>query len=325
MLRILLRDVVGLIDLAAVCREQSALAEACLLHVNEVLGGNDLTIIAMGKFGGRESGYGADLDVLFVGDAVPAAQKLMSAVAQPSAEGNLSRLDARLRPEGEKGPLVSSLESYRRYYASRAQLWELQALTRARPLTGPLQDQFLEIAQQAWHKAGQEPHLYNWINDMLERIRRDRGSGSDFTDFKTGTGGIIEAEFLVQGLQMRKDIWQPNWVAAVDSLRSHGELSGSDAAELNSAYNFLRRCESILRRRENTSLSNLPADPGELVRFCRRMGFVTIDEFKLAYEAARSSIHKSYLGSFSKPSPKWELGALSSGPDASGARSDERT
>jgi glutamate-ammonia-ligase adenylyltransferase len=295
LLRILLRDVVGLIDLTSVCREQSALAEACLIYVNEVLGGNDLTIIAMGKFGGHESGYGADLDVLFVGEAVPAAQKLMSAVAQPSAEGNLSRLDARLRPEGEKGPLVSSLESYRRYYASRAQLWELQALTRARPLTGSLQNEFLEIAQEAWHKAGEEPHLYNWINDMLERIRRDRGSGSDFTDFKTGQGGIIEAEFLVQGLQMRNDIWQPNWAAAVESLRSRGDLSADAGAELSSAYGFLRRCESILRRRENTGVSTLPADPGELDRFCCRMGFATVEEFKLAYEAARSSVHQIYV------------------------------
>jgi glutamate-ammonia-ligase adenylyltransferase len=301
LLRILLRDVVGLIDLTALCREQSSLAEACLIHINQVLGGDDLTIIAVGKFGGREIGYGADLDVLFVGDAIAAAQKLLSVLAQPSAEGQLSRVDARLRPEGDKGPLVASLESYRRYYAGRAQLWELQALTRARPLTGPLQEQFLEIAQQAWQKASQEPHLYPWINDMLERIRRERGSGSDFTDFKTGTGGLIEAEFLVQGLQMRANLWQPNWNAAVDSLRSQGKLSESETTDLKAAYDLLRRCESVLRRQENTTLSSLPADPRDLARFCRRMGFETVDAFKLAYDGARSQIHKIYAARFRNP------------------------
>src|SRR5437870_998634 len=175
--RMLLRDVLGLADFATMCREQSTLAEACLVCVNEILGGDELTIIAMGKFGGREITYGADLDVLFVGHESRDAEKLLSVMAQPSAEGNLSRVDARLRPEGEKGPLVCSLETYQRYYAERAQSWELQALTRARPVTGPLAKEFMAIAQNAWHKAGQHVELYTKIDNMLERIRRERSSG----------------------------------------------------------------------------------------------------------------------------------------------------
>src|SRR5205807_6643304 len=97
LLRILLRDVVGLTDLPGLCREQSDLAEACLVHTAEVIGTDDVTIIAVGKFGGREISFGADLDVLFVGNDIRAAQKLLSMVAQPSAEGNLPRVDARLR------------------------------------------------------------------------------------------------------------------------------------------------------------------------------------------------------------------------------------
>src|SRR5205085_6593609 len=115
LLRILLRDVVGLTDLPGLCREHSALAEACLIHIAETIGADDLTVIAMGKFGGGEISYGADLDVLFIGSDIRAAQRLVSLFAQPSAEGNLPRLDARLRPEGEKGLLVSSLEAYSLY------------------------------------------------------------------------------------------------------------------------------------------------------------------------------------------------------------------
>src|SRR6266571_594916 len=86
-LRTLMRDIAGVADLARVFEEQTALAEACLVFVNETLGGCELTIIAMGKFGGREISYGADLDVLFVGADDRQAQKLLSALAQPSAAG----------------------------------------------------------------------------------------------------------------------------------------------------------------------------------------------------------------------------------------------
>ncbi len=294
LLRIILRDVLGLVNATTLYQEQSALAEACLVFVNELLGGAELTIVAMGKFGGREITYGADLDVLFVGDESGPAQKLLSALAQPSAEGQLSRIDARLRPEGEKGPLVCSLKTYESYYNNRAQPWELQALTRARPILGPRQNDFIEIAKNAWSKCGQKPDLYVSVDNMLERIRCERGSGSDFFDLKTGIGGIIEAEFLVQAMQMRANIWEPNWTSAVDCLRQPGGLSDSEAARLKHAYQFLRRCESLLRRYENTSVSALPGDVSEQFRFCRRLGFESAEAFPREYEAARCSIHEIY-------------------------------
>ncbi|MEP6698810.1 MAG: hypothetical protein ABJB09_03685, partial [Verrucomicrobiota bacterium] len=148
-LRILLRDVLGLANLPTLLAEHSALAEACLVRVNELRGTeSDLTIIALGKFGGGEISYGADLDVVFVGEDIRAAQHLVVAMAQPTAEGIISTLDTRLRPDGEKGNLTCSLTAFAAYYETRAQLWEIQSLTRARPLAGPLQDQFLELAQR---------------------------------------------------------------------------------------------------------------------------------------------------------------------------------
>ena len=301
LLRILLRDVVGLTDFPGLYQEQSDLAEACLIYLNRMLEGEDLTIIAMGKFGGQEIGYGADLDVLLIGDESQlgrAAQKLFSVAAQASAEGRLPRLDARLRPEGEKGPLVSPLESYRRYYATRAQTWELQSLTRARPLTGPFQSEFLEVARHAWSEAGRQPDLFEQINGMLERIRRERGSGSDFIDFKTGAGGLIEAEFLVQAFQMRKNIWEPNWMKALDLMGGTDPFSTAEQAELKAAYQFLRRCESTARRYENVGMSALPDEKADLVRFSRRMGFETIEEFAGMYEGGRKSIHRIYCRHF---------------------------
>jgi len=294
LLRILLRDVLNLAGLSELQAELSALAEACLLFVSKFLGNEQLTIIALGKFGGREVSYGADLDVLFVGDDIRCAQNLIVTMAQPTAEGNIWVLDARLRPEGEKGPLVCSPETYQSYYTNRAQPWELQALTRARAVTGPLQNEFIEMAKHIWRDAGQHVDLHAGIEDMLERIRRERGSGSNFLDLKTGIGGIIEAEFLVQALQMRENIWEPNWEHAVDQLHERGCLSDSDVANLKNAYAFLRRCESVLRRYENRSVSVLPSDPNEQRNVAVRFGCDDFDDFRRDYIDARDAIHSLY-------------------------------
>jgi [glutamine synthetase] adenylyltransferase / [glutamine synthetase]-adenylyl-L-tyrosine phosphorylase len=294
LLRIILLDVLGLIQPAAIFAELSDVAEACLIFVTKLLASEQLTIIALGKFGGREISYGADLDVLFVGEDVRAAQNLMIAMAQPTAEGNIWALDARLRPEGEKGPLVCSLETYESYYASRAQPWELQALTRSRCVSGPLQNQFLEIARRAWDRACQDADLLIKIDDMLQRIRRERGSGSDFLDLKTGNGGIIEAEFLVQALQMRGKIWEQNWERAVDRLHEQGHLNKLEVEQLKNSYGFLRRCELVLRRYNNRGISTLPSDPDEQQKFAIRLGYHELDAFCREYLNARNAIHTLY-------------------------------
>ncbi len=294
LLRIILREVLGLASPAATFAELSDVAEACLLFTARLLGSEQLTIVALGKFGGREISYGADLDVLFVGDDIHCAQNLIVTMAQPSGEGNIWALDARLRPEGEKGALVCSLEPFQSYFANRAQPWELQALTRARAVSGPLRNEFMEIAKRAWRRASQDADLLTTIDSMLERIRRERGSGSDFLDLKTGTGGIIEAEFLVQALQMRENIWEPNWERAVDRLHDRGYRTDSDVADLKNAYGFLRRCESVLRRYENKTVSALPGDSSEQRKLAIRLGHYGFEAFRETYVAARDTIHAVY-------------------------------
>ena len=299
LLRILLRDVLRLTEPASLFAEHSALAEACLLFANRRLGsGETLTVIAMGKFGGSEMSYGADLDVLFVADDVRAAQILMVEMTRPSAEGIIAVLDPRLRPEGEKGLLVCSVESYAAYYANRAQLWELQALTRARPIAGPAQTEFETVAQGAWHAAGQRPDLFQQIGSMRARIQRDRGTGNDYADFKTGTGGIIEAEFLVQALQLRSGTWNTAIGGAIADLSKAGVLREGEGKRLKSSYEFLRSCESTLRRWENKSVSVFPTDEVEQQRLIAGVGAVKADVFREEYLAARETIHDLYSAYF---------------------------
>jgi [glutamine synthetase] adenylyltransferase / [glutamine synthetase]-adenylyl-L-tyrosine phosphorylase len=293
-LRIILREVLGLAIPAAVFAELSDLAEACLVQTAKLLGDEQTTIIALGKFGGREVGYGADLDVVFLGENNRAAQSLLTAMAQPTAEGNIWPLDARLRPEGENGPLVCSLETFESYYANRAQLWEMQSLTRARGIAGSMQARFMEIAKSAWRRATQDPEFLVKIDSMLERVRRERGSGADFVDLKTGRGGIIEAEFLVQALQMRENIWEPNWKRAVDGLRERGVLNDAEATKLTESYRYLRRCESVLRRYENKAVSALPNDPNEQRKLAIRSGYDSFETFRRDFVGARDIVQALY-------------------------------
>ena len=289
-----MRDVLDVAEAPIIFAELSDLAEACLRFTNGLLGGEGLTIVALGKFGGREINYGADLDLLFVGEDTRAAQNLVTAVAQPSSEGTIAAVDARLRPDGEKGPLVAPLAACESYYRERAQLWEIHALTRARSISGPLKDDYIDIVQKIWREVGKQGDLFSKIDTMLERIRRERGSGSDILDFKTGAGGMIEAEFLVQALQMRSGIWEPNWQSALTRLRESDVISGPDAKSAAQSYELLRRLEMALRRFENKNTSTLPATPEEQKKLATGLGYEDVDLFPNEYRAARETIHALY-------------------------------
>ena len=170
----------------------------------------------------------------------------------------------------------------------------MQALTRARAISGPLKDEFMEVAKAAWCRASQDPELLVKIDRMLERIRLERGSGSDFVDLKTGTGGIIEGEFLVQALAMRENVWEPNSQRALDRLRERGLFNDAEATKLKQSYGFLRQCESALRRYENKTVSSLPNDPSAQQRLAIRLGYHNLETFRRDYIDARESIHTLY-------------------------------
>jgi glutamate-ammonia-ligase adenylyltransferase len=212
-----------------------------------------------------------------------------------TAEGSFSKIDARLRPEGEKGPLVCSLETLRNYYEKRAQFWELQSLTRARGIAGPQRFDFEALAKELWREAGRKTDLVRQIQNMLMRIANERGSGNDFFDFKTGIGGMVEAEFLIQGLQMQHRVWEPNSLSAVAKLSANEIFETNDAANLAEAYTFLRGCESVLRRWQFRSVSTLPRTHDEEMRFVRRLRFANVAEFRAPYGRAREVIRSLRL------------------------------
>ncbi len=291
-LRIALRDILGLAGAAEVMREYSALAEACLLHVHRMLGLEEtLTVVAMGKFGGAELSYGCDLDVVFVGAEPARAVELVKAMTAQTAEGIVFPVDARLRPEGESGVLAVPIESYRQYFQGRAQLWEAQALTRARPIAGPGQAEFANWARETWAEFARREDVVPGIRRMLERVVHERAGREGAIAFKTGIGGLMELEFHLQALQMRHAVWEPNTLRALDALAAAGVLGAGDAAARRDDYLFLRRCEAVVRRVENSSVSTLPSDPAGQRQVAIRLGFASREEFLARFESVRAAIH----------------------------------
>jgi glutamate-ammonia-ligase adenylyltransferase len=293
LLRIGLRDVLGLATLRELQSEFTALAEASLIFAQQRLGlANELTIVAMGKFGGRELTYGADLDVVFLGEDNAAAGEIIRTMTQASPEGAVFAIDARLRPEGEAGPLSCSLRAYEEYFARRAQTWEAQALTKARPIAGPQQDEYQAVAQRAWSKTGKTADLSMRIKAMHERIVHERAGHNDFPAFKTGHGGLMALEFYTQALQMRHELWETNTLDALGQLAARGALSSENVARASASYEFLRRLEAVLRRVDDKPVSVLPLDPTVQRQLAVRCGEPDPEAFLARYRDARATIRE---------------------------------
>jgi glutamate-ammonia-ligase adenylyltransferase len=316
MLRIGIEDVMRLADLEHVQLEITSVAGACLWFTWEQarrelkLTKFPFVIIGMGKLGGQELGYGADLDVLFVGGkgtqgqtrATKLAARVIEFMSQHTGEGMLFTVDARLRPDGEKGPLASSLEAHRDYYLRRAQLWERQALLKARIVAGDadLGKTFLQMVHQIVFERSLTAQEVKEIRAMRRRIETERGDQSNRAfEFKTGPGGLIDVEFLIQTLQLRHGHAHPqlrtaHTLAALNRLTALGLVEEEESTRLRAHYLFLRRIESVLRRMDNTSVSHLPTDEREQARLAKRLGFASRDDFLGTYRLGAERIRKIY-------------------------------
>ena len=311
MLRIGIGDVMGVMDVEHVHRELTTLAEVCLrlalAETRQELGLAKLpfAIIGLGKFGGQELGYGADLDVLFIGTgpkAIQLATRVMEFMARPSDTGKLFEVDARLRPDGQAGVLTSSLAAHRDYYRNRAQLWERQALTKARCVAGDaaLGTKFMRLVHTSAFTPPITPAQVAEIRQMRDRIETERGNPQHLElEFKTGRGGLIDVEFLVQTLQLRHghahpQLRTPRTLTALNRLTALGLVEEPDAAVLRSNYLFLRRIESTLRRAENTSVSCVPLTEPEQTHLAKRLHFADAATFFTTYQHATHRVRALY-------------------------------
>ncbi|MBN2505359.1 MAG: bifunctional [glutamate--ammonia ligase]-adenylyl-L-tyrosine phosphorylase/[glutamate--ammonia-ligase] adenylyltransferase [Verrucomicrobia bacterium] len=321
-MRIGLRDILELADSEKVHTELSALADACLQYALDVTLNRHrrrtapFAIIGLGKLGGREIDYGSDLDVLFVADSKsqtvsrlqPLALEVMDLLSVKTDLGAPFKVDARLRPDGEKGLLVNTLAAFELYYRRRAQLWEIQTLTRTRPIAGnaaignafqSLAGQLTNFRQPSLPLAAYQPDWKTAIARMRARIETERTPrGQDDLAIKTGAGGLMDAEFIAQALCLDHGWQEANTLHALERARDSGVLPRTDADRLIPNYARLRRIEAILRRWSFEGETVLPADPAPYYRVSVRCGCDSADAFRRQVAECRHAIREVYARVF---------------------------
>jgi glutamate-ammonia-ligase adenylyltransferase len=311
--RIGLQEIAGEADILMTMHSLSNLADIYLeavLHIvwqewsgpfglPESPNGDGFLIIALGKLGGMELDFASDLDLLFVNEdaadtaVVPQqfaynklAEKLMQAIGGMSRYGTVFRVDLGLRPEGNKGPLVLSLSGLSDYYQHRGQLWERQALLRARPVAGDvdLAQRVMQVIEAFVYGEPIGPDVVDKITAMRQRIEHERaGAGRERWDIKVGYGGLVDIEFLVQVYQLLYGARLPalrmtsTW-DALEALTCEGILPVQPAQSLRHAYSFLRRVESALRIVDDRSINAIPDQQPDQRRLARRLGYRDVDE-----------------------------------------------
>jgi [glutamine synthetase] adenylyltransferase / [glutamine synthetase]-adenylyl-L-tyrosine phosphorylase len=287
LLRIAVRDLLGVADMPGVGRELAALAEVCLEGALAIVDpGVDFVVIGMGKLGGRELNYASDIDVLFVhdGDAAAAeraARALLAAMTTPTADGIVFRTDANLRPEGRSGPLTRTIESYASYYDGWARTWEFQALIKARPVAGDsrLGERFMTLTTPRVWPEKLDPDAIREIRAMKERAEDiTERQGLSERELKRGRGGIRDIEFAVQLLQLvhgRNDdsVRSPTTLDALHELANGGYVDRPDADRLDRAYRFLRDVEHRIQLYDEQQTHTIPSEIEARTRLARVLGY----------------------------------------------------
>lgn len=291
LLRIGMCDAFGLLDLRFVTLQLSLLADAmvqcCLNIAADELKMPDslLAIIAMGKHGGEELNYSSDIDLVLIADKDSSAvQRLarltIDGLAEDIPPGFLYRVDLRLRPWGEAGPLVSTVESYASYLTQDAALWEKQAMLKARIVAGAAVTglEFLKRIRPLLF-TGTATQVRSSIQQMKEKIEfRLRQRGKLNSEVKLGIGSIRDVEFLVQSLQLIHGEREPrilsfNTLDSLVRLAEFGLISAAWYRQLRAGYVFLRTVEHSLQLLHNQQTHELPADRRQLDWLANRLDY----------------------------------------------------
>jgi [glutamine synthetase] adenylyltransferase / [glutamine synthetase]-adenylyl-L-tyrosine phosphorylase len=305
MVRIAWRDIAGMADLNETLLDLSNLADVCVQYVNQrayaqltaLYGtprGRDsgaaqsLLVLAMGKLGGRELNYSSDIDLIFLypetgqtdGAAVLAneefflrlGQRLIQWLSSQTADGFVFRVDMRLRPFGDSGPLAVSFDSFEAYLQQNGRDWERYAFVKARPITNIEQYAALyhNVIRPFVYRRYLDFSVFESLRTMKQMIAREVARRELHQHVKLGPGGIREVEFIVQAFQLLRggndrQLQARELQQVLPRLVGHKLLSPQAVAELLHAYRFLRLVENRLQQWSDNNTHYLPEDePAQL-------------------------------------------------------------
>ena len=283
--------------------------------------GDGFAVIAMGKLGGGELNYSSDVDLIFcrrrsdddeeVRFFTRLGERLVQILGQPGPDGFLYRTDMRLRPHGNTGALVPTIDSLENYYESWGEAWERQALIKARPIAGDeqLQGRFRRFAERFVFARQMDDSSLEEIKQVKHRSEKEYARADKRFHVKQSAGGIRDIEFYVQYLQLitgnrRPEARSASTLAAIRELAAAKSLLEGEDSQLSLAYVFLRTIEHRLQLRTLTPEVLIPENPDELELLARGLDFgdsgpVAVKDLKRTLDGhrmrVRSILERIYL------------------------------
>jgi glutamate-ammonia-ligase adenylyltransferase len=352
LLRITMKDIIGITGIDESMSELSILSEAIIqaaLDISYILmtrkfgymQDNSFAVIGLGKLGAGELNYSSDIDVISVylyersissGILTPygirtnkisaheyycrLTEILTNLLQSPEEDGIAYRVDLRLRPNGQKGPVSLSLNSYISYYEAWGKTWERIALIRSRAVAGDKKpgDMFISAIEPfVWKRLID----YNDI-DEIRSLKRKIDIISDVNDIKRGYGGIREIEFFVHVFQLLyggevRKLRIGILPTVIRELSNEGFLSQNDAHALSESYLFLRRLEHLLQMKDDLQTYSLPSQPDELKTLSKKMNFPHERDFTSELRLKRLMVRDMYISLLGGPETRHEVMAFLEG------------
>jgi len=277
-----------------------------------------LVILAMGKLGGGELNFSSDIDLIFTypetGETVGAGrtvvnqkffqrlgQRLIAALHQVTADGFAYRVDMRLRPFGDSGPLVMSFNAFEEYYQNQGRDWERYAMVKARALGGNAETR-VELEKML------RPFIYrryvdfsaiDALRNMKAMIKAEVRRKGLKDNIKLGSGGIREVEFVAQTFQLIRGGREPilqikSLLATLKVLQSLGEISAESYTVLTESYCCLRQVENILQQINDAQTQTLPQSELDRSRLISVLGYADWDSFYIYINQVMANIHREF-------------------------------
>ena len=342
LLRTLARDLSGSVDspenLAEVCRAMTALAEQSIRVALERIGEEELIVVAMGKLGGGELNVSSDIDLVFVGSDVRdperlerAGRKLIALLNDVTEDGFVFRVDMRLRPYGNSGPLVASFEGLENYFITQGREWERYAWIKARALSGsPAGAKELDsIVRPFVYRKYLDYGTLAALRRLHAEVRRDVARRELADHVKLGPGGIREIEFIVQALQLVRggrdaELTTRATLDVLPLLSRKSLLPAKAADELAGAYVFLRGVEHRLQYLDDEQRHELPQDEEDRARVARMSGCETWAAFSTRLESHREAVTRHFQEAFAEPAAEGEAKPWPEHPRLAALRASQR-
>jgi len=257
---------------------------------------NNIIVIGMGKLGGEELNFSSDIDLIFFSnnefinnedyadEIVHFFRYLLNYLRTNTEDGFLYRVDMRLRPEGNSGPLIMGINNALIYYKERGRIWEYQAMIKSRCIWGN-QNLFNEF------KKNMEHFIYAYIppktileeiKDIKDKIEQKVSVRDKEINIKLSEGGIRDIEFIIQFLQMThgiryKEIRKPNSIQALDILKTYNIITKKEYDILSKNYITLRKIENILQLQNNLSVQKIPKDNIDIYNLFKNWEIINFD------------------------------------------------